>query len=115
MTLRPGSRFLASSAVHRPQNPPPTTARSARPDAPSAGRVARRADRPSQYGTGAAASQDLTISYGGSIPAFSPHLPIRGSPGNSCGFRKSANLMLWRRLSQKVNGLLLRGFYLRQT
>jgi hypothetical protein len=48
MPLRPGSRFLASSAVHGPQSLPPTTARSARPDAPGAGRGARRAGRSSQ-------------------------------------------------------------------
>jgi hypothetical protein len=38
-TLRPGSRSLASSAVHRPQNPLPSTARSALTEAPSAGRA----------------------------------------------------------------------------
>ena len=58
-TSRDGSRSLASSAVHRPVNPPPTTASSVVTCSASAGRGSGASGWSSQNGVGAAFARDF--------------------------------------------------------
>ena len=68
-TSRDGSRSFASSAVHRPVKPPPTTASSVVMCSASAGRVSGASGWSSQNGVGAAFARDFATAAGRRGPA----------------------------------------------